>query len=354
MTCYKPLDSWPSADLNETGKRSRVFNPKYALDPDAAPTPLACSQCVGCRLERSRQWAVRCMHEASQHEYNSFLTLTWDDKYIVGGETPPYWTPSKWKRYLKKKKDVRSVDKRDIKLFMKRLRKANVPENPYDKDSEEEDHERWHNENAIRYYSCGEYGEKNRRPHYHVLVFNYYPPDAQLWEIRNGQRYYISESLSRVWPFGFVTIGDLTFESAAYVARYIMKKVNGDAAEEHYNFKYVDEETGELLDSVQVEPEFTTMSTKPGIASDWFDKYYSTDLYNTDSVTYETNGRRRPGRVPKYYDNKLEKIEPFLHETIKHMRQLQAAAYQENNTPERLHVREAFKQRQIQKLVRDL
>ena len=180
-----------------------IFNPKYAYQADQ-PEKLPCGQCVGCRLERSRQWAIRCMHEAQMHEDNCFITLTFNPESLDDRSNP-------W-----------SLDVRDFQLFMKRLRKKYGA--------------------GIRFYHCGEYGELNKRPHYHACIFGFDFPDKRLWKVTNsGHRLYISESLDELWPFGFCTIGNVTFESAAYVARYIMKKVNGDAAADHY--EWIDEDT---------------------------------------------------------------------------------------------------------------
>ena len=306
MACYKPLEAWRSKEKNEgTGKRSLVFNWKQALEPDS-PIEIPCGQCIGCRLERSRQWAMRCLHEASLHERNCFLTLTFSPEHITTRDNP-------W-----------SVDVRDFQLFMKRLRKRYG--------------------SKIRFFHCGEYGEKNLRPHYHAILFNHDFDDRTLFKVNNGHPLYISEELSSLWPFGFATIGDVTFESAAYVARYVMKKVTGDAAEEHY--KRIDPDTGELID---VKPEYTTMSRRPGIAADWIAKYVD-DVYPKDFVI--VNGKKV--RPPKFYDAYLDKVNPFEHDWVKDNRIIDGRKYSANNTPERLKVREEVKKMQLQRLVRDL
>ena len=306
MACYHPITAWFSRDVNPTGKRSLTFSPKYAEQPDD-PLEIACGQCVGCRLERSRQWALRCMHEASLHEDNCFLTLTFSPESLATRENP-------W-----------SLDVRDFQKFMKRLRKHISPR-------------------KVRFFHCGEYGEKYARPHYHACLFGYDFPDKELLRIDNGHRLYISDTLNQLWPFGFSTIGSVTFESAAYVARYIMKKITGDSAEDHYT--WIDTETGELHKRA---PEYTTMSRRPGIGRDWIEKYKS-DVYPKDFVT--VNGRAV--NPPKFYDRYLLEHDPFLYDEIKEKRVEKGLTYQDNNTPDRLAVREKVKLRQLEKLPRNV
>jgi hypothetical protein len=143
VTCYKPLLGYRAAERNEQGKRPLVFNPSQGLVD--MPIKVACGQCIGCRLERSRQWAIRCVHEASLHEHNSFITLTYNDENLPADG---------------------SLDVRHWQLFMKRLRKRHG--------------------SGIRYFHCGEYGSKHRRPHYHACLFGLDFPDKKLWMMRNG------------------------------------------------------------------------------------------------------------------------------------------------------------------------
>lgn len=105
MPCYRPITAWYSREVNRSGKRSLVFSPRKAEQQDD-PIQISCGQCIGCRLERSRQWAVRCLHEASLYEDNCFITLTFDDNHLFKRNNPA------------------SLDIRDFQLFMKRLRKS--------------------------------------------------------------------------------------------------------------------------------------------------------------------------------------------------------------------------------------
>lgn len=257
------------------------------------PVEVPCGQCVGCRLERSRQWAIRCVHEASLHENNTFITLTYKTEKIPAG-----WT----------------LDLRDFQLFMKRLRKKYGA--------------------GIRFFHCGEYGEKHARPHYHACLFGHEFSDKKYHKTENGHKLYTSKELTELWPNGYHLIGALTFQSAAYVARYIMKKVTGKDAESHYDGRA---------------PEYITMSRRPGIAQGWLDRF-TTDVYPDDFIVI--NGKKM--RPPRYYDRQYEITNYCDFEIIKKKRKLKAEENKENNTSERLRVRELVKTKSIQQLKRPL
>lgn len=282
MACFHPLTAY------QLGDGSVVFSERGDVRRTLS---LPCGQCVGCRLERSRQWALRCVHEASLHKDNSFITLTYDDKHL-----PPR----------------SSLDYGDFQRFMKRLRKRVDPIRP-------------------RFYMCGEYGEDFNRPHFHACLFGFAFPDRKFWRRGpSGSRVYRSELLEDLWPFGFSSIGEVTFESAAYVARYCMKKINGDLAESHYS--RVDLDTGEIY---QVTPEFNHMSLKPGIGAGWLEKYM-TDVYPHDYVI----SRGKEVKPPKFYDRKFSELHPFEWEALQFRRDQVGRARYFDNTEERLSDKE--------------
>lgn len=304
MTCYKPLNA-----IKSLCKRTAAGKTYITFDvADAGHSyeyiELPCGRCIGCRIERSRMWALRCVHEASLHADNSFVTLTFNDKHLVSNPT-------------------QTLFKKDFQLFMKRLRKHYVPK-------------------QIRYFHCGEYGEKLGRPHHHACLFGIEFADKYLWTIRNGVKLYRSETLEKLWPFGYCTIGDVTWESAAYVARYVTKKITGDKARAHYC--RVDQETGEMSPIV---PEYITMSRRPGLAAEWA-KNYSSDVYPKDFVTH----LGKKFRPPRYYDQIYDKINPDNFIDIKKKRLTNAEANADNNTRQRLLVREEVQRRKSQRLIR--
>lgn len=266
MVCFFPVKGFRSAVPNENGRRPVFFDAKSARSDEVIF--LACGQCIGCRLERSRQWAVRCCHEASLYDDNCFVTLTYNDESLPFGGT---------------------LVRRDLQLFVKRLRKyVNVTSG-----------------GKFRFFGCGEYGDLNLRPHYHILLFGYNFEDRYLWRNSpSGFRLYRSEILERLWSLGNCEIGDVSFESAAYTARYCVKKINGDRAVEHYG--------GRL-------PEFGCWSNRPGVGLPWLTKYQS-DVYNFDYVV--VNGVK--ARPPRYYDKKFEEWFPVEMLSVKDGRDCQS------------------------------
>lgn len=299
MPCYYPLLGWYSKVRNPSGKRSITFVKSEAYSPRKVTLP--CGICIGCRLEHSRQWAMRCMHEAQLHEDNCFLTLTYDDEHLP---------------------DYRNLVKRDFQLFMKRLRKK------YGE--------------GIRFYGCGEYGDLYKRPHYHICIFGFNFKDRVLWKTINENKLFISDDLSELWPYGFSTIGELNFETAAYTARYCLKKYKGKNWKE--NYQRVDAETGEIIN---LQPEFALMSRRPGIGTNWYNMY-NPEVFPLDRVV--VNGREV--KPPKFYFSKLEKLMPKTFQTIKDARR--KAALKCKNSLERLNVKRHVKEQQITFLQRRL
>lgn len=279
MPCYHPIT------LKSTATR---HDPK-----------VPCGRCIGCRLERSRVWAVRCMHEATLHESNLFLTLTYSDENLVWGSEYPTLFP------------------KHLQHFFKRLRKT------YGK--------------KIRYYSCGEYGDETGRPHYHAIVFGLDLPDLRHYSTKNGNKIFTSETLNKIWKHGETKIGYVTFESCAYTARYIIKKQLG--------------KNSSIYNELGIEPEFARMSLKPGIGADWLEKFHK-DVYPNDYVI--TRGVKT--RPPRYYDKKLESKKgldkPDLLSKLKLLRRKLARDNAADNTTKRLEVKEKVKKAQIRSLKR--
>lgn len=233
-----------------------------------APMTVPCGQCIGCRLERSRQWAIRNMHENQMHDYSCFITLTYSDENLPYGNT---------------------LVLEDFQKFMKRLRKKVGP---------------------VRFFHCGEYGDETDRPHYHALLYGWSPSDPELFSQKGEYPLYTSPTLTGLWGAGHATFGEVSFDTAAYVSRYVTKKITGDDAIEHY--RWMDEETGEIIDR---KPPYATMSRRPGIGMEWLRKH-GTEAYTHDSVIM----RGREMQPPKAYDRAFEHIDPYLLESAKSRR----------------------------------
>lgn len=237
---------------------------------------LPCGNCIGCRLEKSRQWAVRMVNEAQMYEENSFVTLTFSPEFLPkdGSLDISHMTDFLHRLRSKLRYGVKYLDRFGVERVFKR--------------------------DNIRYFYCGEYGDKLGRPHYHIAFFNLDVPDKVYWKSVNGFKYYTSKILSDVWQNGFITIGELTFESAAYIARYVTKKINGSMADSHYGGR---------------KPEFCRMSLRPGIGKTWFDKFGS-DVYPLDEVV----SRGHKAKPPRYYDKLLERYNPEMFLSVKRER----------------------------------
>lgn len=258
MGCDFPITAYRSREFNpETKRYGLTFNPLKALNSTNS-IRVPCGKCQGCRLERSRQWAIRCTHESSLHDRNCFVTLTYADQHL----------PVDY-----------SVHEFHFQLFMKRLRKHCEP-------------------NKIRFFACGEYGEKNLRPHYHALLFGFDPEDKVLYETTDrGDRVYLSKSLQALWGLGMVTIGALTYQSASYTARYTMKKLDGKDRKSDDYYLRQHPLHGFIC---RVRPEFSLMSRRPGLGQGWFEKYGS-ETFTHDSVIVQG----REAQPPRYYFNQL-------------------------------------------------
>jgi hypothetical protein len=192
---------------------------------------------------------------------------------------------------------------------------------------------------------AGEYGENFGRPHFHACIFGHDFHDKKLWKrSSSGSMLYRSNDLELLWPFGYSSIGDVNFESAAYVARYIMKKVTGHNSKQHYT--EIDSQTGEITTR---KPEFNKMSLKPGIGFEWYKKYKS-DVYPHDYVII----KGQKVRPPKFYDKKYKLDNPFEFDEILYKREINGKLNSEDNTMERLIVKEKVQNAKLQKLKRNL
>lgn len=291
MVCYHPIDCILPSVSDSEGKKRLIFSKTFTIDNKYLfdDTPLVrlrsdfseivgykikvpCGQCIGCRLDYARNWALRSWHEVNTYGYdnNMFITLTYNNEHLP---------------------ENNSLDVKVMQDFLKRLR--------------------YYAGNDVRYMLCGEYGEKRGRPHYHLCIYNYVFPDINwskpyAFDKSKGVMYYRSNFLeNNLWtkPYsneslGFSLIGKVTFESANYVARYITKKVR--SKDEKYLY--------ELYHGRQ--REFMTMSRRPGLGNEFVNRYYK-DIFNNGYCVFG-NGYKAP--IPRYYLYELEKIDKSFYE----------------------------------------
>lgn len=282
MTCFHPLEGAKIAFGNDGTSTYVSFKSKDLEHPNRVGTQyVSCGQCLGCRLESSRQWAMRCVAELSQHQTACFLTLTFDNEHLPKNGSVSKEFFCKWIKNLREKIRYETA----IKFKVPGKRKPQLVGGI-----------------QIRFFGCGEYGDKRGRPHYHLIVFGFRPYDLEFREItRNGDVLYTSEFIKELWPYGFHTVGEVTFESCAYVARYVTKKYMGKAKDAHY---------GDL------EPEFIHMSRRNGIGYDWFQKYHS-DVYPYDEFEF----RGKTFKPPRYFDQLLKKLDFEQYHAVKNARE---------------------------------
>lgn len=294
MACFHPLigqQPFPGAKVAFVG-----------LDPSKPYLTIPCGKCFGCRLDRSQQWAARCVGEAQTtgEGRNWFGTFTYAPEHL-----PPRG----------------SLEPRDHVLFTKKVRNALGP---------------------FRFFMCGEYGDQKDpstgfgRPHLHYLFFGLNLPDAALVNGGGKHPFFESETLSRLWGKGHVTLGLVTFETASYVAGYVYKKRMGKDAESAY--RVVDQATGETW---QMHPEFQRQSRRPGIGAEWFRRYHG-DVFPADKFPLKGG---RFSRVPAYYEKLYERLRsenpslPSL-DAFKEKRRERSLINADNLTDARLKVRE--------------
>ncbi|WNK14908.1 MAG: replication initiator protein [Microvirus sp.] len=250
MACDSPLKAWKTRPDLSSGRVGILFSPGPTAD---APLNIPCGRCNGCRLDNARHIALRASNEAVCHIQNSFLTLTYNDENLPpGGTLAPIHLVKFWKR---------------LRISLSRSG--------------------YHN-GKVRYLACGEYGEKTLRPHYHAIVFGFWPSDCTFYSTAGGASIYSSSFLDSVWGLGSVKVGSVVPATISYVARYTSKKAG--AKQEVLNPL-----TGELV------AEFRRASRRPGLGREWYNRYRSdvaTDAVYVDKGITST--------IPRYYLNLLE------------------------------------------------
>lgn len=244
MSCTSPRTVSQSAP----GARINYSASKYNASHKTFQVP--CGKCLGCRLDYAKQWAIRCVHEAQMHEKNSFITLTYSDEHLKS----PKLVYSDWQN------------------FMKKLRKTQ--------------------EAPIGVFVTGEYGDKNRRPHWHALLFGYRPSDGILSErTERGDSLYESKNLTQLWSKGRCNFGEVTINSAGYCARYAAKKLVHGRDDDH-GFTPISKK-----------------SSKHAIGRTWLEKFYE-DVFRPGGPTFADG---TPYQIPRYYERWFKETHPEKH-----------------------------------------
>ncbi|AXL15526.1 replication initiator protein [Microviridae sp.] len=259
MPCYNPITAYRSNYVNPiTEKRQITFNRKNGFSDMELSLP--CGKCEGCLKKRVDMWALRCMHEAAQHEENCFITLTYSDEFLP--------------------KDG-SLNHRDFQLFMKRLRKH-------------------FSGRKIRYFMCGEYGSTSFRAHYHALLFGIDFDDKRQVTTSGSVISYHSDKLLSLWGLGHIDLGSVHYGTAKYCAKYSLKALEG---------------LGIDYDLLGVKPEYQKMSTGIGAAHA---SKFSNEIGVHDNLI--VNGFKNP--VPRYYENYISdsKLQTIKDNRVKKMR----------------------------------
>lgn len=275
MTCFRLLQAFRLKKENSISKEKDIIAFSY-MPPPWEPFMLPCGRCFGCRAEYARQWGIRCVHESKLYDKNCFITLTFDDEHLY------------------QRKNPYSLDKKDFQKFMKRLRKR-FPDL------------------KIRYFHGGEYGDKKGRPHYHACIFNFDFPDKKFHKKRGNHVLYTSKILEELWPYGYSSVGSLTFESANYVAKYCCKKFSNKDKEVVREYYAVKDDAGKVYDCI---PEYGTMSRNGGIGKEFYNLFGHT-FYPRDSIGIRDGVKCKP---PKYYDTLYELTKPSAMAIIRRRR----------------------------------
>lgn len=247
-----------------------LFPVTLTSKPERLPHQVSCGKCLECLRQVSTQWAFRILDECSLHADNCFLTLTYNNDNLPADH---------------------SVSRREHQLFLKKLRKALAPR-------------------KIRFFVSGEYGKLTMRPHYHYIIFNWYPDDAVFFKVDGkGTKLYRSKFLEKIWTKGFSSVGKVTYDTALYCAKYLQKAQFLDDVPQHL----VECDGIDFL--INIKPPFVLMSNRPGIGYDAVYNHISS--LRTDRI-YAAG---RYTKVPRYYLKVFERDGIYL-EVFKIRRQL--------------------------------
>lgn len=299
MSCYYPLKAFDVGNKHPSGKpklkiMSRgTITMKNNSGKIIEGIDVPCGRCIGCRLDYSREWAIRSYFEAKEYKYNYFVTLTYDNDNLPHGIGN---NPQTGEAFVSN-----TLFSKHLKKFIKDLRRY---------------YEYHYKHIGIRFMASGEYGDKTRRPHYHLILYNLPIYDLKLWKKNfNGDNYYNSPILRKIWGKGEVVIANVTWETSAYVARYVMKKNIG-------------KDNRILYDVAGEDPEFIRHSRNPGLGRAYYERNKDI-IYENDEVFVNRSGNVIKSKPVAYYDRLYEKDNPFVLALNKMKRQRMAINHEE-------------------------
>lgn len=229
-----------------------------------------CQKCLNCRLSAKSEWAARIVNEAQMWSEKCFISLTYDDQFL------PLFG---------------SLDHSHWQKFAKRLRRSLGSK-------------------RIKFFAAAEYGDSSltMRPHFHAIVFGHEFKDMEFHHVnKKGNEVWTSKTLQKIWGKGFVQVGSVTYDSAAYCASYLTKKADGDYSKK---YEFVVEESGEII---TLRKEYARPSG--GVGLTWL-KEFASDLLDGKYVV--DGDRILP--VPRYYKKKLKEMYPELYEELRKKR----------------------------------
>lgn len=301
MACFSPKRMFRTSEIDPlTGDYGWTLDQRKGFADWSSEVP--CGQCIGCRRMEATDWRTRVVLESRLWPENVVVTLTYADEHLPrAADGRPTLVKAHHQGFMKRLRAYAEEEYWErlrgpggvlegfaprrgaaIRGELRRLRAGgvDVPRPP-----------------VVRFWGCGEYGKKNLRPHYHVAIFNFRFDDAvSAGKSAKGNVQYRSPSLERLWPFGFATIGDLTEQTAMYIADYLQKKVVDPSR------------LGLAL------PAYAMMSNRPGIGAGVLDRWLS-DFYPVGRVV--NLGSKSTVRTPRYLDRKLKERDPALYREMK-------------------------------------
>lgn len=305
MPCTRPRHVYPAPPDAANRRPVSASSRSYA---GAKAFKIPCGRCDSCNSDRARDWATRSYLHSTLETHKYFLTLTISDEKML-----PH----------------RGLMKRSLQLFMKRARS--------------------HYGDFVgetSFLGCGEYGGDTLRAHYHLLLFGIEIDDlVPAGRGKRGDTLFSSATINRLWPWGHVMIGHVTYETCAYVAGYLTKKLGKGSDDPAYARHEINRETGEIR-SWQVQPEFLLSSRRPAIGREWFERFKG-DVYPSGFLVID--GRRVP--APRYFDRLLAESE-LLRMKVK--RRQQARLRPEEQTEWRLSTKDESRRLRLERHLRDM